>query len=168
MDADQLQQAHRHFAAEAFNACWELIGLPKRTPGEDREMIRRAEASFWHWQHVEERKPENDAIGCWQLARVYALASHAEPALEYARLGIEAAEQAELGPFYEAYAWESAARAFAVAGLAGRCADALRRAAALAGQVEDAADRKLLDDDLATIEVPGGREADALPAANHD
>ena len=69
-DTDQ-QAAHRLFAAQAFNACWNLIDLPARTPEQDREMRRLAEVSFHHWRAFHGHTATNLSIGLWQLARVY-------------------------------------------------------------------------------------------------
>ncbi len=93
----------------------------------------------------------NHAVAEWQVSRVYAVLDDAAAAEAHARTGLEIAEGAALGPFYLGYAFESLARAAAVAGdTAGRDAW-LERARAAAEQVVDAEERALLVADLETI-----------------
>lgn len=154
MDAAALQEAHRRFAAGAFNECWELIDLPARTAAEEREMIRRAEVSFWHWQKIDDRTPKNDAIGYWQLARVYALAGEAAKAVFYAETGLGIARTHALGPFLEAYAWESLARAHAAASQSEQCLAALKSARELVADIAESSEASALQADLDSIQVP--------------
>ena len=105
------QKAHRYFAADAFNACWQLIEKEARTPDDDDEMLRLAEASFWHWHSFEGHTGENLSIGYWQLARVYVLANQPARALRYAEKCLEVSERASLSPFCMGYAYEALARA---------------------------------------------------------
>ena len=43
------EQAHRYFSTHCFNMAWQLIEKPDRTPEDDEQMIRLAQASLWHW-----------------------------------------------------------------------------------------------------------------------
>ena len=54
-----LPTAHRHFAATCFNAAWELIDKPDRTPAEDEQMLLRTFASFYHWTQRADCTAEN-------------------------------------------------------------------------------------------------------------
>ena len=47
---------HRRLAAQCFNGAWDMIEAD-RTPENDEEMLRRAYASAYHWQHAEGRAP---------------------------------------------------------------------------------------------------------------
>ena len=144
-----LSKAHRYFSAFCFNAAWEFIEKPNRTPEEDEQMIRLSQASIWHWTQRDDCKPANLATGYWQASRVHALAGHAEDARRYARLCLENTNKEE--PFSHAYAYEALARAEKVAGNAGLAAKHKAEAARLAAAIEAADDRKLLTDDLETI-----------------
>lgn len=144
-------KAHRHFAAEAFNQCWELMDLPSRSPQQTREMIRLAEASFWHWQNSPDCAPQNTAISHWQLSRVYALAGDATTALHYAMQGLAVAKEDALEPFYLGYAWESAARAYFLAGMTSKGEVALQKAQAAAARVKDLANKAALELDLINL-----------------
>ncbi|WP_269541369.1 hypothetical protein [Cerasicoccus fimbriatus] len=148
MDKLSTAKAHRHFAAEAFNRCWEIMHLQERAPDETREMIRLAEASFWHWQHASGRKPNNDAVGYWQLSRVYAMAGDASTAIEYAQRGIETARKHKLNDFHLGYAWESAARGYFLAGMTNLGVEALAKAKKAASRVTDPANKAALEMDL--------------------
>ncbi|GHC10463.1 hypothetical protein [Cerasicoccus arenae] len=151
MDTLTPEKAHRHFAAEAFNQCWEFMNLPVRTPEENRRMIRAAETSFWHWQFAPERTPQNDAVSYWQLSRVYALTGDVTTGIHYAQLGITTAQEHKLSAFYLGYAWESAARAYLLAGMASKGQEALHKARTAAFRVKDLADKAALELDLMNL-----------------
>lgn len=151
MDHTELQKNHRYFAADAFNACWQLIDLPERTETEGHEMVRCAETSFWHWMQVDNRTKENESIGLWQLARVYSLVGKAETSHTYARSCLETARSNDLGPFHESYALEAIARAFQVEGKHQECQSTLDEAWALTPQITDSKSRDLVESDLRTI-----------------
>ena len=100
--------AHRFFAANCFNAVWELLDKPDRTDEDDEQMIALAHASVWHWTQREDRLPRNLSVGYWQLSRVYAILGHGERARHYGNLSLAAAQEEE--PFYLGYAHEALAR----------------------------------------------------------
>ena len=154
LDPDTVDAAHRHFAAEAFNRCWELIEKQDRSRPEELEMIRRAEVSFWHWQAVEGRSPTHDAVGRWQLARVHALAGDPAVAIHHAEVGLAVVRAAGLDAFYEAYAWESLARACVRAGDGRRAGEALAEARRRVEGIGNADHRSAVEADLASIALP--------------
>jgi hypothetical protein len=141
--------AHRFFAADCFNKTWEFIDKPNRTRDEDEQMIRLAQASLWHWTNREDCRSQQLSTGHWLLARVQALVGRAEEARRHADLCMHHS-QGE-APFSVAYAYEALARAEKVAGNTSLMAKYKEEAVRLAEKVEDAEDRKLLVDDLATI-----------------
>jgi hypothetical protein len=141
--------AHRYFAADCFNKTWEFIEKPNRTRDEDEQMIRLAQASLWHWTHRADCKDMQLSIGHWLLARVQALAGRVEEARRHADQCLQHS-QGET-PFHLAYAYEALARAEKVAGNTSLTAKYKAEAVRLAETIEDAEDRKLLIDDLASI-----------------
>ncbi len=150
-DELDVQKASRHFAAVAFNYCWELIEKADRTPDEDDEMLRLAEASFWHWKNFDGHTDENLSIGYWQLARVYVLANHPDRALRYAERCIEISDTASLEPFYIGYAYEAHARALKAKGDDAACCEVLATAYAIAESVTGSESRDQLLADLETL-----------------
>ena len=145
---EEIDRWHRWMAAHLFNRAWELLES-EPTPGRDRELLATALASWLHWQRV--GAAVNHAVAEWQVSRVYAVLGEARRAAAHAQTGLEIAEGAALGPFYLGYAFESLARAAAVAGdTVGRDAW-LERARAAAGQVADAEERTLLLADLEAV-----------------
>jgi len=76
MNPEQDSPLHRQFAAKFFNDTWELLARPERTPEEDDRMIHLAHASRLHWQFA--GKPENIAVGEWQVSRVHAVLGQCE------------------------------------------------------------------------------------------
>ncbi len=105
------RQTHRSLAVDLFNFTWTLMEKPERTLEDDDTMIHAAHASRYHWGVCGE--PVNRARGEWQISRVYALLSRAEPALHHARRCLEICEAHGIGDFDIAFAHEAMARALA-------------------------------------------------------
>ena len=139
---------HRPFAVRFFNEAWTYIEKPERTPADDLRMIHLTHASRMHWEYAGDDR--NRSIGEWQISRVYAVVGRAEPALYHAQRALEYANG--LDPFVIGFAHEAMARAFALIGDADAARSHLARARYAADDVQDERDRKLLLDDLATIE----------------
>jgi len=141
---------HRRFASSAFNGVWDLLDKTDRTPEEDHRMILAALASRYHWEQI--GTPTNRAVGEWQIARVYATLGMTESAVYHGEQGLALCRSAKTPPFFEAFAHESLARALCSTN-PGAAREHLDEARRLAGEVEDADERKMLTDDLDTIEV---------------
>lgn len=114
-------------------------------------MIRLAESSYWHWLQVTDRTAENESIGLWQLARVYALTGEGATALEYACLCLAIARDNDLGAFHIGYALEGTARAYQVQKMEKECEATLEEAWALVSKIADFGSRELLEADLQGI-----------------
>ena len=91
----------------------------------------------------------NLSVGYWQASRIHSILGRADDAKRYAQLCLRHSQ--EEGPFLRAYANEALARAEKVAGNSSHAAKYHAEAMRLAESVEEADDRKLLLDDLATI-----------------
>ncbi|MGG0178516.1 hypothetical protein [Gottfriedia acidiceleris] len=104
---------HRELAASCFNKVWDLLELENRSQSETEEMVHLCHSSFWHWTKVESHTPRNISIGYWQLSRVYAVVGQGETALDYAKKCVKISLEAEVEPFYIAYAYEALSRAYA-------------------------------------------------------
>lgn len=144
-----MEAAHKYFAANCFNQAWDLIEKEDRSPEDDEQMIRLAQASMWHWTQRDDRTDTNLSVGYWQLSRIYALLGRVESARRYGKLSLKLAGDSK--PFYQGYAHEALARTEMVAGDLKRMSEHLSKARAHAEQVPDEESRKLLQDDLATI-----------------
>ncbi len=105
---------HRKFAVDCFNGTWGLIDKTDRTPDEDARMIHMAHASRYHWGEI--GTALNFARGDWQISRVYAILGEGQNALKYAQSCLHLCEENGIGDFDLAFAFEAAARAFAVLG----------------------------------------------------
>jgi len=147
-DPLEVERWHRWMAAHFFNRAWELLEM-ERAAGQDRELLATTLASWLHWQQV--GAPVNLAVAEWQVSRVYAVLGDADRAEVHGRAGLEIAEGAALGPFYLGYAFESLARAAAVAGDQEQRRRWLGMARAVVEQVADQDERALLLADLETI-----------------
>lgn len=146
-----LPSAHKYFSAACFNACWELIDKPSRTPEEDEQMLLLTLASHYHWTQRPDYTPTKASVAFWQIARVYALLGQTANAIHYGDLCLQASSQTSVEPFYRAYAHEALARAYGLAGEAVQKDAHLAAAYALAEQVSDLDERAPLIADLKTI-----------------
>ena len=106
---DAIKEAHRYFASDFFNKCWELMNKTERTPDEDLQMINLSHASCAHWQIV--GTAENWVVGEWQLSRVYAQLNRAEPCLYHADTCMRLCKENNIGGLNLGFAYEALARA---------------------------------------------------------
>lgn len=142
-------EVHRQLAVDAFNRAWSLMDLPDRAPEQDDELIHLAHASRHHWGIV--GTPVHRARGEWQVSRVYALLGRAEPARFHAQRCLDLCEDNGIAGFDIAFAHEALARAAAVDGDGPVMNQHLAQAQELAGQIDDADDRAVVEADLATV-----------------
>ena len=147
------EHAHQFFSAHCFNAAWELINQPERTPAENEQMIQRALASLWHWTQRNDCTDKNLSIGYCQVSRVYALASEVDNARKYAQLCLDITLADD--PFCLGYAHEAMARAEFLAGHAELAKDHIAQARRFADDITDAQDKQLLVDDLNSLDESG-------------
>jgi hypothetical protein len=141
---------HRRFATELFNATWELLDAPVRSPKDQRTMLERAFASRLHWEAV--GTPVNKAIGDWQVSRVCALLGHTGLAIQYASAALRAAQSADDMPDYMlASCYEGMARAHASAGDAAERERFLGLATAALDRIADDEDRRLIESQIASV-----------------
>jgi hypothetical protein len=140
---------HKQQAVDLFNAVWTFMEKADRSVEDDDAMIHAAHASRHHWAQVGEAA--NLARGEWQVSRVYCVLGRGEPALYHAGRCLAICEQHGIGDWDLAFAYESLARAHAVAGNVADSCDNLDRAREAGEHIADPQDRTLLLDDLATI-----------------
>ena len=143
---DISEAEHRRLAAQCFNGAWDMVEAD-RTPENDEEMLRRAYASAYHWQHAEGRTPVNEARARWMLAKVHLVAGLADRALHYGDSCLALTRELELADFDLAYAYAIRARALAALGRADEAA--VNWAAAKAVPIADPDDRAHVEKDLA-------------------
>jgi hypothetical protein len=145
-----MNEWHRKQAAHNFNATWDLMEKEDRTPADDLQMIHTAHASRFHWGEI--GTPVEFSRGEWQLSRVYAITGMAESALYHANHALEICLDNEIADFDLAFAYESAARAYQVAGDTRQMKRYLEKAEAAALKIDKAEDRDYFLSELATIE----------------
>jgi DNA-binding transcriptional MerR regulator len=142
---------HRRLGVALFNHVWTLLEKPDRTADEIDEMIHAAHASRYHWSLAEGGLPINLGRGEWQCSRVYAVLGRGEPALWHAKRCLAAATSEGAEDWDLASAYESMARASAVAGDPGAAADWKAKAVAAVADIPDPADREVIEQDIATL-----------------
>jgi hypothetical protein len=130
-----------------FNGTWELLGSRE----DDDRMLHMAHASRYHWGEAPECRPENLARGEWLISRVYCVLGRAEPALWHGRRCLERVEEAGVGDWDLAYAYEALARASAVAGDAAAAGEWRARARQAGDAIGDPEDREHFDEEFATL-----------------
>jgi hypothetical protein len=139
----------RSLAVDLFNHVWSLLEISERTPEQDDEMLHAAHASRHHWGEIGERV--NLARGEWLCSRVYAVLGRAEPALWHARRCLAICEANGIAGWDIAAADEALARAHLVAGDLAAVATWKAKAHEALASVADAADREVIEADLATL-----------------
>jgi hypothetical protein len=147
-----LEKAHRYFSAECFNRAWDYIDKPVRTPEEDRLMLQLSMASIWHWSKRPDQTRGNLSIGYWQLSRIYILLGEADSARQYGQLCLETSRGEGTLPYHLGYAYETLARAEALAGNKIKSDEYLRLAREVSEKMTDPEARQMLIKDLDTIE----------------
>jgi hypothetical protein len=130
-----------------FNGTWELI----ESRANDDRMLHMAHASRYHWGQAPECRPENLARGEWLVSRVYCVLGRGEPALWHAERCLEHVEDAGVGDWDLAYAYEALARASALAGDAPGSVEWRDRARAAGDAIADPEDRGHFESDFATL-----------------
>jgi hypothetical protein len=106
------REFHRRTAAESFNRAWDYLEKKNRTAEDDREMLNLAHASMYHWGQV--GTGENQAVGEWQLSRIYAELGHQDLALRFAMASLSTCKANSLLEITPS-AYEGVARAYAAA-----------------------------------------------------
>lgn len=140
---------HKKQAIENFNATWDLIDQPNRTPLDDLNMIHAAHASRYHWGQI--GTPLHFARGEWQLSRVYALVNMAESALYHAKNSLAYCQDHQIGDFDLAFAYEAIARAYKVSNNQEKMKEYKQLASTYAEQIEKQSDQDYVQSELNTI-----------------
>jgi hypothetical protein len=140
---------HKLLASQAFNAAWDLIDKPDRTPDEDAEMLQRAFASRWHWGFA--GGPGQWATGDWQIAHCASLLGLGQLAQMYARRAFDICEREGWGDWQRASMLEGMARAAAAAGDNAEHAKYYALAEAAVAAIEADEDREVIASQLATV-----------------
>jgi hypothetical protein len=156
MPADSFSLApedERKLAASLFNRVWTLLEQPSRSVGDDDAMVHAAHASAYHWGVV--GGPAQWARAEWQCSRVYAVLGRFEPALHHAGRCLALAAEHGLGPFDVGAAHEAMARSYLVTGDTAQAAEHAALGRAEAARIDDAEDRAVLDEDLASLGLTG-------------
>jgi hypothetical protein len=142
---------HRRLGVDLYNATWELLDRGDRSAEDDDALVARAHASFYHWSQVPDVRPENVGRGHWLCSRVHAVLGQADAAAHHAARYVAIARAGQVEDWDLAAALEASARAAAVKG----DFDAAERYEAEAREacsaVADAADRAVVEADLATL-----------------
>jgi hypothetical protein len=140
---------HRTFGPRAFNATWKLLDKDALTRAEEEEMLSSTFAQRYHWYHIGE--PRNWAVADWQVSRVTAVLGYAELSRRFGELSLDIAEEFALDPFVKGFAHEAIARAAADVDDVETFNTHLAAASGLLVEIEDVADRAILEADLAEM-----------------
>lgn len=141
-------QWHRSQGITANNSVWELLDGRELTPEESDELLVRAYASSYHWARAARRVPINAARAAYMIAKAHTVLGQADMALHWVDRydSLLAAAGDGAADFDHAYGHEARARALACAG---RHDDAaVERALAVAYEIADDEDRKIVESDL--------------------
>ncbi|HEY8667635.1 MAG TPA: hypothetical protein VIL86_13285, partial [Tepidisphaeraceae bacterium] len=138
-------RAHRWFAVELNNLCWELVEKPDRTQAENERMIHAAHAACFHW--LEAGTPLNHLRAQVLLATAYAKAGLAEAAVRHAERTLSLSEEAgeTQSAFDRATVHGCASCALAIAGRFDEAQVQYRLAQSAAAELEDAGEKQVFE-----------------------
>ena len=140
---------HRQVAVDTFNAAWELLDLPARTPAQDRELLGLAFTSRFHWGVV--GGDEEHMVGDWMIAHVASLQAFGELAHRYASTALDIARANGWDDWRLASMLEGMARASAALGDAAARDRYAAEARRVLATLDDSNDRELIASQLASI-----------------
>jgi hypothetical protein len=140
---------HRKFAVDLFNLTWDLLDKEERTAEEKDKMIHAAHASRFHWGEI--GTPLELERGEWQISRVYAVLGQSEAAIYHGQRCLAICTANQIADFDIAFAYESLARAYAVAGDAGKSGEYLQLADQAGQQIEAEGNRDYFLSELKTV-----------------
>jgi hypothetical protein len=141
-------EAHRMFAIQFNGQTWDLLDKTDRTAEEDALMVHSAHASHRHW--AEAGTGVHQQRGEWLISRTYAVLGLGEAALRHANrcLQLTEAHGDLMADFDWAYAYESVARANAIAGQKAEALEYIERAAQAGQAIADEQNREIFVSDF--------------------
>jgi hypothetical protein len=145
-----LEKGHRWFAVECNNRAWDLLEKAERSPAETDAMVHAAHAACLHWSHAGKEIHRLRAL--FLLASVYAELGNASACSAYADecLALANAKPEGCKDFDMAFALEGVARACALRGDLSAAIAHKEHAQQLAAAIENAEDRKIVEQSLAS------------------
>ena len=137
---------HRKTAASCFNLAWDYLEKEDLDPKEQEEMLHLAHASRYHWGIL--GGPRQQAVGDWQLARVYAAVGAPDLSLQFALSSLSLCEKNHFEDLVPS-AMEGLARAYASAGDRSNAARLVGMARQRLGRVKlDPKDRRVFESQI--------------------
>ena len=140
---------HKKSAVDYFNLVWTLMEKKDRTKEEDDKMIHAAHASRFHWGEI--GTPVEFERGEWQISRMYTVLNRPEPSLHHAKRCLEICKENKIGDWDIAFAYEAAARAYAIAGNKSECQKYIQLAKEASEKIKEKGDRDYLLSEVKTI-----------------
>ncbi len=143
-----IRQAHELFATSLNGEVWELLENPKRTADDDVRMLSAAYASFYHWLHVGTKA--HLQRGQWLIARVHIALGRVDGAVYHSGLCMQLTQDFpnEMKDFDLAYAFESAARVYALSGNHAAAQEFYEKAKILGEKIANEEDKTIFQADL--------------------
>jgi hypothetical protein len=146
-----MSDENRRYAVDLYNAAWELLDSPDRTPAQDDEVLTMAFASRYHWGEAEDGGDEQLAVGDWFIGHVAAHLGLSALAVRFSGRALDRVESVGIGGWLLASAYEGMARAHACArDDEGRARYTALAEAALDG-IDDPEEREVIEDQLRSI-----------------
>ena len=143
-----LAEAHKEFAKRTNGRVWQLLDKENRNQAENDELLYAAFASCYHWYKI--GTGVHRQRGEYLVAKVYMSLNNPEQALHHAQkcLALTKQYQNEMEDFDFAFAYEGAARVYAMNGKVEQAMKYHKMAREAGDQIEDAEDKQIFDNDL--------------------
>jgi hypothetical protein len=148
---DDEAEFHRKSAKKCFNKAWDILDKKERNDDDEREMLHLAHASRCHWDVV--GTPSNQAVGDWQISRIYAALNQPSLSLLFAKSSLETCEKHRLLEFLPS-AYEGMARAYAISGNSKAARDQISKARELLSKLTglDEEDKRIFTEQIRETE----------------
>jgi hypothetical protein len=143
-----LEEAHLKFAKNLHGEVWTFLEMPDRSAVDDERMLYAAYASCYHW--LVSGTWANQQRGEWLIARVHSVLNDPAPALSHARRCLQLTQEhsERMEDFDLPFAYESVARASALAGNAEEARQYLTLARQSGEKILDEEEQKIFFDEL--------------------
>ncbi len=141
---------HRELAVDIYNAAWDLLDSPARTPDDDDRLLGLAFASRHHWGEAGGGDAEL-AIGDWFIGHVAAHLGLAGIAQRFSNRALDRVEAIGIEGWLRASVYEGMARAAACAGNNEDRARFIELSLEALATVDDPDEREVIEDQLASI-----------------
>ncbi len=144
-----MNEFHKKIAIATNNEIWSTLDKEKPSEEELENALHMAHSSMYHWSKIGE--PINRARAHYMISRVYCKLEWVEPAVYHAEQCLKITEAIGIEDYDLAFAYESLARAYSVAGKSLECKKYYTLAEKAIDAIKGEEDRKICQSELDNV-----------------